>query len=102
MAKKLIIIGLFTVFLVLMACTRPGIIEQFSKDPASACGYSSVAYGGGALVPAPTVPIVGVYVHEHFCRSNQVGSVVELKPDGTISVQHGVVQPAVVPAPAKP
>ncbi len=102
--KKLIKLVLLTLFLFLTSCAKPGIIAQLSKDPASACGYSTVTYGGGAVViPSPAVPLVGVYFHDHWCRSNQVGSKVELKPDGTISVQHGVMKPEAFPeAPISP
>ena len=79
--------------LLLSGCSK-GLIEQLAQDPASACGYSTITYGAGAIVvPSPTVPVVGVYVHQHFCRSNERGSIVSLKPDGTIEVQHGVKEP---------
>jgi len=80
-------------FVFLLGCSK-GLIEQLGNDPASACGYSTVTYGGGAIVvPSPAIPMVGVYVHQHFCRSNTPGSTVTMSPDGTISVQHGVKEP---------
>ena len=68
------------------------LIRDLAKDPASACGYSTVTYGAGVVVPSPAMPIGGVYVHQRFCRSATDGSTIELKPDGTISIIHGAGQ----------
>ena len=65
-----------------------GFFEKLGKDPASACGYSTITYGGFTIAPAPIIPGAGVYVHQRFCRSNTPGSTVSIAPDGTISVNH--------------
>ena len=72
----------------LVGCSA-GLFQDLAKDKASACGYSSVAYGGFTIAPAPVIPGMGVYVHQRFCRSNTDGSVVSIDKDGTISVSHG-------------
>lgn len=81
---------------VLSGCSA-GMGEWLAKDKASACGYSTVTYAAGAIIPAPSVPLAGVYVHQHFCRSNTPGSVVQIKPDGTMTVIHGSAGSVVEP-----
>ena len=81
---------LLLICLLFLSGCAGSLIRDLAKDPASACGYSTITYGAGVVVPSPAVPVGGVYVHQRFCRSNTPGSVVELKPDGTISVQHGI------------
>lgn len=79
--------------LALQGCsTGADMFEALGKDKASFCGYSTVTYGGFSVIPAPAVPGMGVYVHQHFCRSNTEGSQVSIAPDGTMSVKHGSEQ----------
>lgn len=73
--------------------TGADLFKELAKDRASFCGYSTVAYGGFTVTPTPMIPGMGVYLHQRFCRSNEPGSTVEAKPDGTLSIQHGMKPP---------
>jgi hypothetical protein len=66
----------------------PELIAALSKDTASFCAQSDIRGGVGTiLTPA------GGYGQSTlaFCRSNYPDSLVTLKPDGSISIQHGKV-----------
>jgi len=73
----------------LVGCSA-GLFQDLAKDKASACGWSTVTYGGFTVMPMPAVPGMGVYVHQRFCRSNTPGSAVTVSPDGTMTVIHGM------------
>ena len=74
--------------LAIVGCSA-GLFADLAKDKASACGWSTITYGGFTVAPAPIIPGAGVYVHQRFCRSNTPGSVVSITPEGTMSVSHG-------------
>ena len=70
----------------------PGVIEKLSESNSSACVRTGAQGGGGAVAAGagPTVPAGGYGSAELvFCRSNEPGSELEVKPDGTIAIKHG-------------
>ena len=69
----------------------PEMVQALSKDPASFCITSGASGGaGGAGFGAGLVGSGGYgQATLNFCRTNQPGSEVQLKPDGSISITHG-------------
>ena len=71
----------------------PELITALSKDAASFCLTTDLhgGAGGGAVMPAPVVPLAGYgSATLSFCRSNQPNAVVSLNPDGSMRIEHGV------------
>jgi hypothetical protein len=71
-------------------CTAltPDLIAQLAKDDASICVSTDIRGGVGAVAGVPT----GGYGQAtgNFCRSKMPNAKIELKSDGSISIQHGV------------
>lgn len=65
----------------------PEMIEALAKDDASVCISTDVRGGAGAVAGVPT----GGYGQAtgNLCRSKMPNAKIELKPDGSISIQHG-------------
>ena len=84
------VVAITIVLAVALGGCSAGVFDALAKDAASACGYSTISYGGFTIAPAPVVPGMGVYVHQRFCRSNTPGSVVSIAPDGMMSVNNGI------------
>ena len=70
----------------------PAVLAGLSADHASACLRTGVRGGAGAvaIAPVPSVPAGGYGSAElEFCRTNEPGSEIELKSDGTLTIKHG-------------
>lgn len=82
------------------ACSYPISPEQLAEtikglaaDHASACLQMSAGGGAGAIAiaPVPAIPAGGGgYGYLTACRSNQPGSEIEVKLDGSITIKHGI------------
>ena len=71
----------------------PAVLDKLSADHASACLRTGIRGGAGAIAiaPAPSIPAGGYgFAELEFCRSNEPGSEIEIKPDGTLTIKHGV------------
>ncbi|MFA6082643.1 MAG: hypothetical protein WC773_04540 [Patescibacteria group bacterium] len=66
----------------------PELIEALSKDTASLCALQDIRGGAGAIIGAAGGYGQGTL---SFCRSNYPDALVTLKPDGSISIQHGKI-----------
>ena len=68
--------------------TTAELVRQLAKDNASACLAVSVMVGGGALIPAPAVPLMGGSGWLYVGRTNQPGSKVNIDGSGC-RIEHG-------------
>jgi len=75
----------------LSSCTAltPDLVAQLAKDDASVCISTDIRGGVGAIAGVPS----GGYGQAtgNFCRSKMPNAKIELKADGSISLQHGAV-----------
>lgn len=64
------------------------LVQQLAKDNASACLAISVMVGGGALIPAPAVPLMGGSGWLYVGRTNEPGSKISIDGNGC-RIEHG-------------
>ena len=72
------------------------LTEGLAKDKASFCVAIWVGVGGGALVPAPAVPIGGGLGYLLVGRTNEPGTTVTLTSE-ECRIEHGQGGPGVLP-----
>jgi len=70
--------------------TISSLMTGLAADNASACLSVNAGGGGGAVFPAPAIPVGGGYASLVACRSNEPGSVISVKPDGSLEIKHGI------------
>ncbi len=84
---------ILSVLFVLSGCSvlDKDLITQLAADHASFCMDVVVSGGGGAVTIAPLPVPGGAYGYGHgwVCRTNEPGSTIDLKPDGSLTIQHG-------------
>jgi len=66
------------------------IIKGLAADNASACITLGAGGGGGAVFPAPAIPVGGGYASLVACRSNEPGSIIIVKANGDLEIHHGM------------
>ena len=70
--------------------TISSLMTGLAADNASACLSVNAGGGGGAVFPAPAIPVGGGYAGLIACRSNEPGSKIIIKPNGELEMWHGV------------
>lgn len=92
MRRELVVASLFVVFAA-AGCSplSSEMLKALASDESSVCFSSDIRGGAGMVAGMPT----GGYgqTTNTLCRSKMPNAKMEVKPDGSISIQHGEVQP---------